>query len=80
MGKIYKTLALFLTLIVAISCLTLIAVKPASAQTMFTSSIGAGAGESTGPKLIWNFNAEGLIYSVTVNSGLVSSAHQVAVF
>jgi hypothetical protein len=33
MGKISKTLALFLTLIVATSCLTLIAVKSVNAQT-----------------------------------------------
>lgn len=33
MGKFSKTLALILTLIVAISCLTLLSVKPASAQT-----------------------------------------------
>ena len=71
MGKISKPLALLLTFIVAMSCLVLIVTKLVSAQTMFTSSIEAGAGEATGPKLLWNFKAEGLIYSVTINSGLV---------
>ncbi len=33
MGKISKTVALFLTLIIALSCLTLLIMKPANAQT-----------------------------------------------
>ena len=39
MGSASKTFALFLTLILAMSCLTLLAVKPASAQTATPSSI-----------------------------------------
>ena len=36
MGRISKTFALFLTLIIAMSCLTLLMVKPANAQTIPT--------------------------------------------
>jgi hypothetical protein len=39
MGKIGKTLALFLTLIIVTSCLTLLTVKPANAQTIPKPSV-----------------------------------------
>jgi hypothetical protein len=39
MGKIIKTIVLFLTLIIAMSCLTLLTVKPVNAQTIPTSTI-----------------------------------------
>ncbi|MGA2385673.1 MAG: hypothetical protein ABSG33_03985 [Candidatus Bathyarchaeia archaeon] len=39
MGKIGKTFALFLTLIIAMPCLTLLTVKPANAQTTPTVSV-----------------------------------------
>ena len=39
MGRIGKTFALFLTLIIAMSCLTLLTIKPANAQSMTKPSI-----------------------------------------
>ena len=39
MSKIGKTFALFLTLIIAMSCLTLLTVKPAFAQSIASPSI-----------------------------------------
>ena len=39
MGKIGKTLTLFLTLIIALSCLNLLTFKPANAQTIVKSEI-----------------------------------------
>ena len=39
MGKIGKTFAIFLTLIVAMSCLTLLTVKPVNAQSIPKPSV-----------------------------------------
>ena len=51
MGKINKALALFLTLIIIMSCLTLLTVKPASAQI---TTPAPSLASSTNATLVWN--------------------------
>ena len=51
MGKINKALALFLTLIIIMSCITLLTVKPASAQI---TTPAPSLPSSTNAMLVWN--------------------------
>jgi hypothetical protein len=66
MGSASKTFALFLTLIVAMSCLTLLVVKPASAQSIPTPAVPQFTLQLVGPPVRVNTT-----YSLDTNTGQI---------
>ena len=71
MGRIGKTFALFLTLIIVVSCLTLLTIKPVNAQSIPKPSVPEFTIEPAGPSFdippTYSFNSSsGLFY---VNEG-----------
>ncbi len=66
MGKINKTFALFLTIIVAMSCLTLLTLKPINAQSTPTPSAPQFTLQLAGPQFILNTT-----YSLNPNTGQI---------
>ncbi len=66
MGKIGKTFEIFLTLIIAMSCLTLLTVKPVNAQSIPAPSVPQFTMQLVGPPFTFNTT-----YSLDPNSGKI---------